>query len=144
MANEKLKDSRVLPLIPLRDVVVFPHMVIPLFVGRDKSIAALEEAMAADRDILLAAQKEARVNEPSSEDIHEVGTIGSIIQLLKLPDGTVKVLVEGRTRAHLRKFLATDKYFLVQGESFPPPEPDSPEKSPVLMASIVARMSPNS
>ncbi len=127
MANEKLKDSRVLPLIPLRDVVVFPHMVIPLFVGRDKSIAALEEAMAADRDILLAAQKEARVNEPSSEDIHEVGTIGSIIQLLKLPDGTVKVLVEGRTRAHLRKFLATDKYFLVQGESFPPPEPDSPE-----------------
>ena len=70
-----------MPLIPLRDVVIFPHMVIPLFVGRDKSIAALEEAMAADRDILLAAQKKARINEPSPEDIHPVGTVGAIIQL---------------------------------------------------------------
>src|SRR5512139_2366339 len=103
MMNSKTqRGERVLPMIPLRDVVVFPHMVIPLFVGRDKSIAALEEAMAADRDILLATQKEARVNDPGPDDIHEVGTVGAIIQLLKLPDATVKVLVEGKSRARLK------------------------------------------
>jgi ATP-dependent Lon protease len=116
MTIRKSGPDRVLPLIPLRDVVVFPHMVIPLFVGRDKSIAALEEAMAADREILLASQKEARVNEPGVNDIHTVGTIGAIIQLLKLPDGTVKVLVEGRGRARLKSYLGTERYFLVQAE----------------------------
>ncbi len=136
MPSQTNPADRVLPLIPLRDVVVFPHMVIPLFVGRDKSIAALEEAMTADRDILLATQKEARVNEPSPDDIHAVGTVGTIIQLLKLPDGTVKVLVEGKTRAKLKSYLATDKYFLVQGEELPEPVGEQPEAK-ALMRTVV-------
>ncbi len=92
------KKSRTLPLLPLRDIIVFPHMVVPLFVGRQKSIAALEEAMAQDKAILLCAQKKAKTNEPGADDIFAVGTIGQIIQLLRLPDGTVKVLVEGKKR----------------------------------------------
>ncbi|MHB8764361.1 MAG: endopeptidase La [Deferrisomatales bacterium] len=136
MSRNPHSADRVLPLIPLRDVVVFPHMVIPLFVGRDKSIAALEEAMAADRDIMLATQKEARVNEPSPEDIHPVGTVGSIIQLLKLPDGTVKVLVEGKSRARLKSYLAADRYFLVQAEELPEDRAPGAEAH-ALMRSVV-------
>ncbi|MBM3337504.1 MAG: endopeptidase La, partial [Betaproteobacteria bacterium] len=84
-----------LPLLPLRDVVVFPHMVIPLFVGRPKSIKALEAAMEQGKSIMLAAQKAAAKDEPSADDIYEIGCIANILQMLKLPDGTVKVLVEG-------------------------------------------------
>src|SRR3954468_4344354 len=91
--------SRTVPLLPLRDIIVFPHMVVPLFVGREKSISALEEAMGSDKEILLAAQKKAKTNEPVPDDIFTVGTVGTIIQLLRLPDGTVKVLVEGKRRA---------------------------------------------
>src|SRR5512147_3070251 len=136
MTRKISETDRVLPLIPLRDVVIFPHMVIPLFVGREKSIAALEEAMAADRDILLAAQKRARVNEPSPEDIHSIGTVGAIIQLLKLPDGTVKVLVEGRSRARLKTYLASDRYFLVQSEEIPERRADTSEAR-ALMRTVV-------
>ncbi|GAB6062815.1 endopeptidase La [Deferrisoma palaeochoriense] len=136
MTTRWFARGRSLPLIPLRDVVVFPHMVIPLFVGREKSIAALEEAMAGDRDILLAAQKEAKINDPSPNDIHEVGTIGAIIQLLKLPDGTVKVLVEGKRRARIRGFLASDRYFLAQVEEIPEPELASSEGR-ALMRTVV-------
>jgi ATP-dependent Lon protease len=110
------KRSRTLPLLPLRDIIVFPHMVVPLFVGRQKSIAALEEAMAQDKAVLLCAQKKAKTNEPSAEDIFPVGTIGSIIQLLRLPDGTVKVLVEGKQRARVRKFLDSERFLLVEAE----------------------------
>jgi ATP-dependent Lon protease len=99
-----------LPLLPLRDVVVYPHMVIPLFVGRERSIRALEEAMATDKQILLVAQKNASVDEPGADDIYRVGTISSVLQLLKLPDGTVKVLVEGSYRARLES--------VVEGEFF--------------------------
>ncbi|NCC28280.1 MAG: endopeptidase La, partial [Gammaproteobacteria bacterium] len=81
------------PVLPLRDVVVYPHMVIPLFVGRDKSIRALDAAMASDKQILLIAQKSADVDDPGVKDLHEIGTLANILQLLKLPDGTVKVLV---------------------------------------------------
>jgi len=88
-------DANDLPLLPLRDVVVYPHMVIPLFVGREKSIEALEQAMAADKQVLLVAQKNASVDDPQQEDIYSIGTVSTILQLLKLPDGTVKVLVEG-------------------------------------------------
>ncbi|MEE3322272.1 MAG: endopeptidase La [Pseudomonadota bacterium] len=95
-----LKD---IPLLPLRDVVVYPHMVIPLFVGREKSIAALEAAMAADKQIMLVAQRNASDDDPGVDEIYKVGTVSTILQLLKLPDGTVKVLVEGGTRAHLIK-----------------------------------------
>ncbi|RMH36541.1 MAG: endopeptidase La [Deltaproteobacteria bacterium] len=106
--------TRTIPLLPLRDIIVFPHMVVPLFVGREKSIAALEEAMASDKELLLAAQKRAKTNDPKQDDIFRVGTIGQIIQMLRLPDGTVKVLVEGRRRARIRKYLQTAPYFLCE------------------------------
>src|SRR6476659_11098310 len=89
------------PLLPLRDVVVFPHMVIPLFVGRPKSIKALESAMEAGKSILLVAQKSAAKDEPSGDDMYVTGTVANILQMLKLPDGTVKVLVEGVQRARI-------------------------------------------
>jgi ATP-dependent Lon protease len=100
-----------LPLLPLRDVVVYPHMVIPLFVGREKSILALEEAMAGDKQILLVAQKNASVDEPDVEDIYRLGTVSNVLQLLKLPDGTVKVLVEGGYRARLEDIHSEGEYF---------------------------------
>ena len=100
-----------LPLLPLRDVVVFPHMVIPLFVGRPKSIKALESAMEAERRIMLVAQKAAAKDEPSVEDMFEVGCVATILQLLKLPDGTVKVLVEGQQRARVNKIEEGDHHF---------------------------------
>ena len=104
----------ILPLLPLRDIIVFPHMVVPLFVGREKSIKSLEEAMANGKDVLLAAQKRAKTNVPSSEDIFTVGTIGTIIQLLRLPDGTVKVLIEGKRRARIDAFIETEALFRVK------------------------------
>jgi ATP-dependent Lon protease len=110
------KRPRSLPLLPLRDIIVFPHMVVPLFVGRQKSIAALEEAMAHDKTVLLCAQKKAKTNEPAAEDIFAVGTLGSIIQLLRLPDGTVKVLVEGKQRARVKRFLDSERFLLVEAE----------------------------
>ncbi|MBI5418568.1 MAG: endopeptidase La [Deltaproteobacteria bacterium] len=108
--------KRILPLLPLRDIVVYPHMVVPLFVGRDKSIAALDAALSTDRLILLAAQQDAATNEPAEEDIHRVGTVSHIIQLLKLPDGTVKVLVEGRARARIAHYLPNDRFFQVSAD----------------------------
>ena len=116
--NDDKKDPkskggvRTVPLLPLRDIIVFPHMVVPLFVGREKSIAALEEAMSHDKDILLAAQKKAKTNEPAPDDIFDTGTLGTILQLLRLPDGTVKVLVEGKKRARVRRYASQDKFFL--------------------------------
>src|SRR5574337_2195994 len=95
-------DPMTLPLLPLRDVVVFPHMVIPLFVGRPKSIKALESAMEGGRQIMLVAQKAAGKDEPKADDMFEVGCISTILQMLKLPDGTVKVLVGGFQRAATR------------------------------------------
>ena len=99
------RRTRASPLLPLRDIIVFPHMVVPLFVGREKSIKALEQAMAGGQELLLAAQRKAKTkDDPDEADIHRIGTLGPIIQLLRLPDGTVKVLVEGRARAQLRSF----------------------------------------
>ena len=97
-----------MPVLPLRDVVVYPHMVIPLFVGRDKSIQALDQAMKTDKQILLVAQKAADIDDPKAEDLYRVGTVATILQLLKLPDGTVKVLVEGASRARVEKLVTTD------------------------------------
>jgi ATP-dependent Lon protease len=110
------RKPRMVPLLPLRDIIVFPHMVVPLFVGREKSIAALEEAMRHDKDILLAAQKKAKTNEPLPDDIFTVGTLGTIIQLLRLPDGTVKVLVEGKRRARIRRFVPHEAFFMTEVE----------------------------
>ena len=100
-----------IPVLPLRDVVVYPHMVIPLFVGREKSINALDTAMQEDKKILLVAQKNAEVDDPSVEDIYEIGTLSTILQLLKLPDGTVKVLVEGAERVRITGYENTDAFF---------------------------------
>ncbi|MHB8828887.1 MAG: endopeptidase La [Syntrophales bacterium] len=102
-----------MPLLPLRDVVVFPHMIVPLFVGREKSIAALESAMKDEKEIFMVAQKNAQKDEPGEDDIYSVGTIGIIIQLLRLPDGTVKVLVEGRKRGIIRNYVFCEEHFLV-------------------------------
>ena len=99
------------PVLPLRDVVVYPNMVIPLFVGRKKSIAALEYAMETGKQILLVAQKNAAENDPLLEDIYSIGTISNILQLLKLPDGTIKVLVEGSKRAVVEKFSSGDDFY---------------------------------
>ena len=93
------------PLLPLRDVVVFPHMVIPLFVGRPKSIKAMETAMEAGKSILLVAQKSAAKDDPGPQDMYAIGCVSNILQMLKLPDGTVKVLVEGGTRARIRDVI---------------------------------------
>ena len=105
-----------LPVLPLRDVVVYPHMVIPLFVGREKSIEALEAAMEGEKRILLVAQRSAAVDDPGADDIYGVGTISSILQLLKLPDGTIKVLVEGTDRARVAKLHEEDSYFAAEIE----------------------------
>jgi ATP-dependent Lon protease len=110
---------RVVPLLPLRDIIVFPHMVSQLFVGRERSINALDAAMTRDKDIFLAAQKNAKTNEPSPDDIFQVGTLGTVMQLLRLPDGTVKVLVEGKRRARTKRFAQTDEFFLVEVEEIP-------------------------
>src|SRR5271168_1958625 len=105
--------SEILAVLPLRDIVVFPHMIVPLFVGRDKSVRALESVMKEDKQILLVAQKNAAQDDPSAEDIYKVGTVSTILQLLKLPDGTVKVLVEGIKRARITGFKDTEDYFEV-------------------------------
>ena len=135
--NEKSDEAttRLLPLLPLRDIIVFPHMVVPLFVGREKSISALEEAMSNDKELLLAAQKKAKTNDPKEQDIFSVGTIGSIIQLLRLPDGTVKVLVEGKSRAKIVKYEQADPFFLTEIEELPEPDEGTVELQ-ALMRSV--------
>ncbi|MDR2334732.1 MAG: endopeptidase La [Burkholderiaceae bacterium] len=120
-----------LPLLPLRDVVVFPHMVIPLFVGRPKSIKALELAMEADRRIMLVAQKTAAKDEPSVEDMFEVGCVSTILQMLKLPDGTVKVLVEGQQRAKVDSINDAETHFLAHVTPLTTPVPDDPQSSEI-------------
>jgi len=115
--NEANGKKITIPLLPLRDVVVFPFMVAPLFVGREKSIRALEEAMKKDKEILLASQKDANTNDPKEDDIYTIGTIGTIVQMLRLPDGTVKVLVEGKNRAKILNYVPNPSFFLVEVES---------------------------
>ncbi len=104
-------ESRAYPVLPLRDIVVFPHMIVPLFVGREKSIKALEEVMRSDTFILLATQKNAADDDPATDAIYDVGTLASVLQLLKLPDGTVKVLVEGAARARVKQYTDRDDYY---------------------------------
>jgi ATP-dependent Lon protease len=106
-----MSDSVIYPVLPLRDIVVFPGMIVPLFVGREKSVNALENVMQNDKKILLVAQKDAGDDDPAEDDIYDVGVVASVLQLLKLPDGTVKVLVEGEGRAEIQKYTRTDDYF---------------------------------
>ncbi|MBK9077879.1 MAG: endopeptidase La [Hyphomicrobium sp.] len=114
--KEKAGGKELYPVLPLRDIVVFPYMIVPLFVGREKSIAALEEVMRADKQILLAAQKNAGDDDPATDAIYEIGTLASVLQLLKLPDGTVKVLVEGSARAKVVRYTDNDNYFEAEVE----------------------------
>ena len=116
MTTTSGSGTQKLPLLPLRDLIIFPHMMMPLFVGREKSINALEEAMSKQTDIVLAAQRDAKTNSPEPKDIYSVGTVGTIIQLLRLPDGTVKVLVEGKRRVRIKDFTQTDGFFVVDCE----------------------------
>ena len=115
------------PVLPLRDIVVFPHMIVPLFVGREKSVRALEDVMKDDKQILLVAQKNASQDDPTTDDIHSVGTIGTVLQLLKLPDGTVKVLVEGGMRARVIEFLDNEEFFQAKAQHIMGDEGDAQE-----------------
>ncbi len=126
-SSPKDTDSNILPLLPLRDVVVFPHMVIPLFVGRPKSIKALEAAMEEGKNVVLVAQKSAANDEPTPEDLYEVGTVASILQMLKLPDGTVKVLVEGVHRARINHVLNVKENYEADASPIPQEEGDNNE-----------------
>ena len=104
------------PVLPLRDIVVFPHMIVPLFVGRDKSVRALEEAMQEDKQILLSSQQDPSEDDPSADQIYRMGVLANVLQLLKLPDGTVKVLVEGQTRVKISEFLENPNFFEASAE----------------------------
>jgi len=126
------------PVLPLRDVVVYPHMVIPLFVGREKSIQALEAAMAVDKRILLVAQRSAEVDEPGGEDIYDVGTLANILQMLKLPDGTVKVLVEGAERARVSGLGTEGDYFAAGLELLPEPDVGEDREVEVMTRSLMS------
>ncbi len=125
-----------LPVLPLRDVVVYPHMVIPLFVGREKSIRCLESAMEQNKQIILVAQRDADMDEPTTDDIFDVGTVASILQLLKLPDGTVKVLVEGGKRAKIGKYTKDDEYFVATAEYLDSQPMDEREEEVLVRSAI--------
>src|SRR5512139_1058295 len=133
---ETENKGTVIPVLPLRDVVVFPYMIVPLFVGRERSVSALESAMKMDKGIFLAAQKNAQKDEPSEDDIYRLGTIGTIIQLLRLPDGTVKVLVEGKKRAKIREYIPNPEFYLVSIEEVEEPNSGLTAQTEALMRSV--------
>jgi len=130
--------SAIFPVLPLRDIVVFPHMIVPLFVGREKSIHALEEVMKDDKQILLVAQKNAAQDDPGRDDIYRVGTISSVLQLLKLPDGTVKVLVEGQARARITSFIDNPRFFQVRAELLSD-RPSDPREIEALVRAVTSQ-----
>ena len=124
---QELQRAAVYPVLPLRDIVVFPHMIVPLFVGREKSVRALEDVMKDDKQIFLVAQKNAAQDDPTATDIFSVGTIGTVLQLLKLPDGTVKVLVEGTHRARIVRFTENEDFFQCFAEQLPDADGENKE-----------------
>ena len=134
--NPERAERIEIPVLPLRDVVVYPHMVIPLFVGREKSIHCLETAMDMDKKVLLVAQKEASTDEPGVNDLFSVGTVASVLQMLKLPDGTVKVLVEGLQRAHVKTLSDNGDFFSAQAELMESPVVDEREQEVLLRTAI--------
>ncbi|MEE2567574.1 endopeptidase La [Hyphobacterium marinum] len=129
-----MSESRTLPLLPLRDIVVFPHMIVPLFVGREKSVKALEEVMRGDKQILLATQMNAGDDDPATSAIHQTGVLVSVLQLLKLPDGTVKVLVEGGSRVRIARYLDNPEYFEAEAEIIPDAAGDASEIEALMRA----------
>ncbi len=136
--EEERGETHTVPLLPLRDIVVFPHMVVPLFIGRERSIHALEYAMGQEKQILLCAQKDARRDDPKETEIYHLGTLASILQLLRLPDGTVKALIEGKGRGQVRRFLANLNFFQVEAEELPELWDYSPEVEALSRAAIQA------
>jgi ATP-dependent Lon protease len=134
----EIPSGDVFPVLPLRDIVVFPHMIVPLFVGREKSVRALEDVMREDKQILLVAQKNAAQDDPTTEDIYAVGTVSTVLQLLKLPDGTVKVLVEGGKRARITGFTENDAFFQATAEVIDEREGDQQELE-ALSRSVVSQ-----
>ncbi len=132
----ELNNLRTMPILALRDVVVYPHMVIPLFVGREKSIQCLEAAMDNDKQIFLVAQKDAGIDEPAVDDIYTVGTVATILQLLKLPDGTVKVLVEGNVRGQIEKYIDVEPFFTGEIKSIEAETLDDAEQEALIRSAV--------
>ena len=136
-STDLTSPDKMVPVLPLRDVVVYPHMVIPLFVGRDKSIQALDNAMRDSKQVLLVAQKEAEVDDPGEDDLYTVGTLSNILQLLKLPDGTVKVLVEGAERSRVRHFTDSEPFLVAAVEPMMDEPGANDEEMDVLVRTVV-------
>ncbi|HVZ01568.1 MAG TPA: endopeptidase La [Dongiaceae bacterium] len=137
--EEKPVQSQNYPVLPLRDIVVFPHMIVPLFVGREKSVKALEDVMKDDKQILLVTQKNAAQDDPSPADIYSVGTVGTVLQLLKLPDGTVKVLVEGGYRAKITKFAENEAFFVAEAQALSDASEPAGKEVEALARSVVSQ-----
>src|SRR5437588_4386910 len=122
----------IIPLMPIREAVYFPHAIFPLFVGRDKSVRALEEARSQDRYILLVSQKQMAVDDPQPEDVFEVGTVAEVMQVLSLPDSTVRVMLEGVARVRIQEFLQTDPFYRVRVEVLPEDEEETVETDEMM------------
>ena len=135
-SDEPPQPSMLLPLLPLRDIVIFPHMVAPLFVGRKKSVSALADAMNSDKSVFLATQRNANIDNPEAKDICQVGTVGKVLQLLKLPDGTVKALVEGSSRAEISRFVHNEDFFQVEIDPIDEPSMKSGQAEALARAVI--------
>jgi len=135
----ELSQGNRYPVLPLRDIVVFPHMIVPLFVGREKSVNALEEVKREDKQILLVAQKDAQKEDPQSGDLYDVGTLASILQLLKLPDGTIKVLVEGGQRARVKQFTENDSFLEAEADAIAEDESSEERDLDALRRSVVSQ-----
>ncbi len=129
--------TETLPVLPLRDIVVFPHMIVPLFVGREKSVAALETAMAADKAIFLVAQLDPAEDDPDRDDLYDLGVVATVLQLLKLPDGTVRVLVEGQQRAHASRSRSDGKQLTATVEPIDDRAEREGAEAQALMRSVV-------
>ncbi|HAJ45496.1 MAG TPA: endopeptidase La, partial [Alphaproteobacteria bacterium] len=138
MASSDTMSAAVVPVLPLRDIVVFPHMIVPLFVGREKSVRALEDVVQEDKQILLVTQKNGNQDDPGEQDVYWTGTLASVLQLLKLPDQTVKVLVEGKQRARIRRFVPNGAFFAAQVEILTD-EPGREDEVEALARSVTAQ-----
>ena len=136
--SKELSGVVEIPVLALRDVVVYPQMVIPLFVGREKSIRCLDLAMENDKQVFLVAQKDAAIDDPKAEDVYSTGTVATILQMLKLPDGTVKVLVEGVKRATINKFVETEQFFSAEVQYVTPLD-ESTDDIEVLIRSAISQ-----
>ena len=135
MVKKKIKC----PVLPLRDIVVYPKMIVPLFVGRDKSIKALQSVADDDGNIILLTQKDATVDDPQSDDVYHIGTIGTIVQMLRLPDGTVKVLIEGMERVKIDKFCRNKEFMLAEAEILPEEESANSLELEALVRAVLSQ-----